>query len=171
MRKIEYNVAYHTLTREAYHNFMETAEKQGLKWANDKKPTQYDVFDRYKKQTAISLTKWGLLYGTAEYFSDKGEKVIKWNISDKHPVIVEHIIRGKKTIVKLSNGKVGTARCHPDDEFDIYEGLRIATARAFGKTECRLCGVVVFYDEAEIQKWSIAAQKAASDWSRKIRGQ
>ena len=44
-----------------------------------------------------------------------------------------HIIRGNKTIVRLSNGKVGIARCNPQDSFDVYEGLRIATARAYGK--------------------------------------
>ena len=134
MRKIEYNEAYHTPTRAAYEDFMETAESQGVKWSSGKKPTQIDVFDKYKKRTAFVLTRWGLQYSSVDFFrSDGYEKIIKWIVSDKYPTITEHIIRGKKTIVKLSNGKVGTARCHPDDEFDIYEGLRIATARAFGK--------------------------------------
>ena len=44
-----------------------------------------------------------------------------------------HIIRGNKTVVRLSNGKVGIAKCNPQDTFDVYEGLRIATARAYGK--------------------------------------
>lgn len=51
----------------------------------------------------------------------------------KKIIITEHVIDGKKTIVKLSNGNVGIAKCSPDDEFDEYEGLRIATARAYGK--------------------------------------
>lgn len=50
----------------------------------------------------------------------------------KKIIITEHVIDGKKTIVKLSNGNVGIAKCSPDDEFDEYEGLRIATARAYG---------------------------------------
>lgn len=50
------------------------------------------------------------------------------------PATIEmHIIRGNKTVVRLSNGKVGIARCNPQDSFDVYEGLRIATARAYGK--------------------------------------
>lgn len=133
MRKIEYNVAYHTPTQAAYHNFMETAEKQGLKWCLGTELTQIDAFNRYTKNTAIVLTKWGLRYAPMEFFEGVGTKVVEWITTDKHPTITEHIIRGNKTIVKLSNGKVGKARCHPDDEFDIYEGLRIATARAFGK--------------------------------------
>ena len=44
-----------------------------------------------------------------------------------------HIVRGNKTVVRLSNGKVGVAKCNPQDTFDVYEGLRIATARAYGK--------------------------------------
>lgn len=51
----------------------------------------------------------------------------------EHPTIVMHLIRDNKTIVKLSNGKVGVAKCSPEDKFDVYEGLRIATARAYGK--------------------------------------
>ena len=52
---------------------------------------------------------------------------------DEPATIETHIIRGNKTIVRLSNGKVGIARCNPQDSFDVYEGLRIATARAYGK--------------------------------------
>lgn len=51
-----------------------------------------------------------------------------------HPVIVKHLIRGNKTIVKLSNGKVGIAQCNPEDKFDASLGAAIATLRAYGKT-------------------------------------
>lgn len=52
---------------------------------------------------------------------------------DNTPTITEHLVRGNKTIVKLSNGKVGIAQCSPEDKFDVYEGLRVATARAYGR--------------------------------------
>lgn len=57
----------------------------------------------------------------------------EWLEVVKNIIITEHVIDGKKTIVKLSNGNVGIAKCSPDDDFDEYEGLRIATARAYGK--------------------------------------
>ena len=57
----------------------------------------------------------------------------EWLEVFKQIIITEHVIDGKKTIVKLSNGNVGIAKCSPDDDFDEYEGLRIATARAYGK--------------------------------------
>lgn len=52
---------------------------------------------------------------------------------DEPATIKMHIIHGNKTVVRLSNGKVGIARCNPQDSFDVYEGLRIAAARAYGK--------------------------------------
>jgi hypothetical protein len=51
----------------------------------------------------------------------------------KQPTIVEHLVKGNKVIVKLSNGKVGVAACSPEDEFDICEGLKLAIDRAYGK--------------------------------------
>lgn len=52
---------------------------------------------------------------------------------DELATIEMHIIRGNKTVVRLSNGKVGVAKCDPQDSFDVYEGLRIAAARAYEK--------------------------------------
>lgn len=60
-------------------------------------------------------------------------EMIEYVEDDKTPTITEHLVRGNKTIVKLSNGKVGIAQCSPEDKFDVYEGLRIATARAYGR--------------------------------------
>ena len=48
------------------------------------------------------------------------------------PAVTEHLVRGNKTIVKLSNGKVGIARCNPADKFDMYAGAALALARAYG---------------------------------------
>lgn len=47
--------------------------------------------------------------------------------------IVMHLIKDGKTVIKLSDGRVGVAFCSPEDTFDEYEGVRLATARAYGK--------------------------------------
>lgn len=60
-------------------------------------------------------------------------EMIEYAEEDTAPTITQHLIRGNKTIVKLSNGKVGIAQCSPEDKFDVYEGLRVATARAYGR--------------------------------------
>ena len=53
--------------------------------------------------------------------------------TESQPTIVEHLVKGNKVIVKLSNGKVGVADCSPEDEFDICEGLKLAIDRAYGR--------------------------------------
>ena len=57
----------------------------------------------------------------------------KIKTEDKPIVIVEHLIRGDKTIIKLSNGKVGIATRGHDEKFDAAIGAAIATLRAYGK--------------------------------------
>ena len=64
----------------------------------------------------------GLAY---EYF-EKDDRML-------HPVIEKHLIKGNKTIIKLSNGKVGIAECNPEDKFDEAIGAAIATLRAYGE--------------------------------------
>lgn len=49
------------------------------------------------------------------------------------PDTIKLIINDRATIVILPDGRKGVAKCHPDEEFDEYEGLRIATARAYSK--------------------------------------
>ena len=67
-------------------------------------------------------------------------EVIAYKVDDHQPVIVEHLIKDRKTIVKLSNGRVGIAQRSPEDKFDIYEGLRIAAARAYEKGSDEIFG-------------------------------
>lgn len=87
----------------------------------DKKPESKEADEMYKQYHESCI--------------DAFRKVCSKAWKDAHPTIVEHLVKDRKTIVKLSNGKVGVAVCSPDDKFDIYEGLRLATERAYGKTE------------------------------------
>ena len=74
---------------------------------------------------------------------DQSENIFGWHWFpemiekkvEEYPTVVEHLVKGNKTIIKLSNGKVGVAACSPEDEFDPYEGFRLASARAYGKEE------------------------------------
>lgn len=79
--------------------------------------------------------------GRAAYMEeDKNESINGWwwyphmieKKVEKYPTVVDHLIKGRKTIVKLSNGKVGIAVCSPEDTFNPYEGFRLASARAYG---------------------------------------
>lgn len=99
------------------------------------------TFGFYKEGDILKVTHiWcdhaGLTFNCEDLFVYESEYVVLENYIPEEPVtIVEHLVKDRKTIVKLSNGKVGVAICSPEDEFDIYEGLRLATERAYGKVE------------------------------------
>lgn len=78
---------------------------------------------------------------TARMKEDKNEAINGWfwyphmiekKVEECPTTVVEHLIKGRKTIVKLSTGKVGIAVCSPEDTFNPYEGFRLASARAYG---------------------------------------
>lgn len=56
----------------------------------------------------------------------------KW-ASGSNPAKYNGFKYESKTVIKLSDGRVGVAFCSPEDTFDEYEGVRLATARAYGK--------------------------------------
>ena len=93
-----------------------------------------------KIMTIREVDKWGC---TVRMKEDKNESIningwfwyphmIEKKVEEYPTTVVEHLIKGRKTIVKLSNGKVGVAVCSPEDTFNPYEGFRLASARAYG---------------------------------------
>lgn len=131
-RKIEPNTAYRTLTREDYDDLMKEAERQGYKWASGSNPANYNGF-KYESKTVICFhDDKRITY--MNFDRCKGNKVPEWHVKKKSEVtIVMHLIKDGKTVIKLSDGRVGVAFCSPEDTFDEYEGVRLATARAYGK--------------------------------------
>ena len=136
-RKIEPNTAYRTLTRENYDDLMKEAERQGYKWASGSNPTKYNGFEKYESKTVICFHNDKCVPKCMTYMSFdrcKGNKIPEWPVKKKTEVtIVMHLIKDGKTVVKLSDGRVGVAFCSPEDTFDEYEGVRLAIARAYGK--------------------------------------
>lgn len=135
-RKIEPNTAYRTLTREDYDDLMKEAERQGYKWASGSNPANYNGF-KYESKTVICFHNDKCRPKRMTYMNFdrcKGNKVPEWHVKKKSEVtIVMHLIKDGKTVIKLSDGRVGVAFCSPEDTFDEYEGVRLATARAYGK--------------------------------------
>lgn len=131
-RKIEPNTAYRTLTREDYDDLMKEAERQGYKWASGSNPANYNGF-KYESKTVICFhDDKRITY--MNFDRCKGNKIPEWHVKKKSDAtIVMHLIKDGKTVVKLSDGRVGVAFCSPEDTFDEYEGVRLATARAYGK--------------------------------------
>lgn len=63
----------------------------------------------------------------------RGETVAKEEKQKKEGFDVK--VEGNKVIVTLGDGRTGEARCHPDDKFDILEGVKVALADIESKTE------------------------------------
>ena len=55
-------------------------------------------------------------------FGNKSAEVISLRDADVYTVRVDD----KNTTVITPDGKTATAKCHPDDEFDVVEGFRVA---------------------------------------------
>ena len=55
-------------------------------------------------------------------FGNKSNSVIPLRAADVYTVRVDD----KNTTVITPDGKTATAKCHPDDEFDVVEGFRVA---------------------------------------------
>lgn len=82
-------------------------EKENMNWKN------YCVeADTYEE----ALRKWQM--GETVAHEEKEQEVTKEDYTVK--------VEGNKTIVTTADGKVGIARCNPEDKFDIVEGIRIA---------------------------------------------
>ena len=64
----------------------------------------------------------------AESLEEAIEKLKKSNIKDCLSMVPEYqiFVNGNKTMVVDKYGRRGISKCHPDDEFDTIEGIRVA---------------------------------------------
>ena len=122
---------------------------------------RYKVGDKVRVKSAEEIRKypksfWGnyivisTIYFNIEMFETCGKVLTikkvyrsfyeveenRWRFDDEvlediNTTISEHLIKGNKTIIKLSNGKVGTANCLPTDKFNEGYGAILAVARAY----------------------------------------
>lgn len=64
----------------------------------------------------------------AESLEEAIEKLKKSNVKDCFSVVPEYqiFVNGNKTMVVDKYGRRGVSKCHPDDEFDTIEGIKVA---------------------------------------------
>ena len=123
--------AYRCKTKKLANQFMKECETIGISVVGAYKPDNFPNSDFKHFVWVIDEGKIRCAYDYSMFVETQVKTIVEYE--GEQPIVVMHLIRGNKTIVKLSNGKVGVAKCSPEDEFDVYEGLRIATARAYGK--------------------------------------
>ena len=106
-------------------------EKQEYRWCNGDKPTRY-----MPPQNTKSLQIWsskdisylrekepysGVISITAKEFLNKGECIVIYR-------------NGSETIaLDKTTGEKAVAKCHPDDEYNLYKGAELALDRLMGK--------------------------------------
>jgi len=127
-------IAVNCRTEEEAKELLAILDKDGYVWSSGRslKKTKWD----YREKTCYGLylpcIQGEVVYGLMGDFG--GYKIISFSDWKKslQPTISEHLIRSNKTIIKLSNGKVGTANCLPANKFNVGVGAVIAVAKAYG---------------------------------------
>lgn len=125
----------HCPTQKEADEFSVLLSSAGYKWGNGDELMFNTRWDIYKDSTCYT---YGVYYASIDFYTMCGHNIIKYKRFKElisSPTITEHLIRDNKVIIKLSNGKVGIAKCSPEDEFDIYKGTTLALARAYGTSE------------------------------------
>lgn len=135
---IEKKIAVKITSRDDMHDFLQMCENKGLKWMDGKKATA--MFNKgMPKRVFISCGFFkpnALTYSeTGEAYKERGTKFVPFsafkNGMDEETI---GVIKRKGNRIQIHIGdKHGSARCSPQDKFDLYTGCRLALDRAFGK--------------------------------------
>ena len=140
-------IGINTRAEQECQEFLKIMDECGFSWCVGKKACDYSPFYLYGKNTVIRYVEsyGGLVYCSKGYYEKQDYKFISYQeflkrinqeflkrVEQDYPTITEHLIRGNNVIIKLSNGKVGVARCNPTDKFDIAIGTELAVKRAYG---------------------------------------
>lgn len=127
--------AIHCPTEKEANEFLALLKSAGYKWGSGNELIFDTNWDDYKDETCYTNRVY---YAEIDFYTMRGHNIIKYKKFKElisSPTITEYLIRDNKVIIKLSNGKVGIAKCSPEDEFDICKGTWLALARAYGTNE------------------------------------
>lgn len=138
---IEKKIVVEITSRDDMHDFLQMCENKGLKWNDGKKATA--MFNKgMPKRVFIGcgfyIDPIALTYSeTGEAYKERGTKFVPFsafkNEMDEETI---GVIKRKGNKIQIHIGdKHGSARCSPQDKFDLYTGCRLALDRAFGKEQ------------------------------------
>ena len=136
---IEKKIVVKITSRYDMHDFLQMCENKGLKWNDGKKATA--MFNKGMPKLVFIgcgffLNPYALTYSkTGEAYKERGTKIVPFsafkNEMDEETI---GVIKRKGDKIQIHIGdKHGSARCSPQDKFDLYTGCRLALDRAFGK--------------------------------------
>lgn len=128
------NVTIYGVTRDNYKRVLEVLEEQGVKWRSGEKPTDRPLFDTV--YTVGLLEDNELTYGEVppNYFSNatRVSAVEFLKGFEFNKIVITR--KGRKVTAEDQDGNRASAKCCPEDDFDFYEGARLALERLEERT-------------------------------------
>lgn len=125
------NVLIYDVTRNNYKRVLEVLEEQGARWLSGGKPTENPTFDEV--YTVGRWRKNELTYGDIPFSSGtrmSAEEFLRKYRGGKITITS----KGRKVTATDQDGNRASARCCPEDNFDFYEGAKLALERLEDKT-------------------------------------
>lgn len=137
--------------------FLKICEEEGLRWNSGDPATRFDPGDG----AAILFGACGSDNLTYSWISQNDRKTIPFSEFDS-PETIGVIKRNGDTITVHMGDLHGTAKCSPDDQFDLYTGCELALRRALG-AEKKESETAVYPCKFEIGKRYKVSVKAATN--------
>lgn len=133
---IEQKIAVSFADRAERIEFLKLCQKAGLRWRRGQSPTHSfaigSLLDRCKIMCGYP-DKRGKYITHSKPGSHKGEGWKTVPFSEFHPEETIGVIKRKGNTITVYMGDLhGTAKCSPDDQFDLYTGCDLALRRAMG---------------------------------------
>ena len=128
--KIEKGNVYHITTERLLKEFLTECANNDYMWNTGLRADKsYKSLNELKDdETCIEINEYGkMYYGTQQYYMtyEKRTPIEYTGSSKEYKLIVED-----PYVTLISpDGKTAIAKCHPDDEFDVFEGIRVAATK------------------------------------------
>lgn len=128
--KIEKGNVYHITTESLLKEFLRECANNGYRWNTGLKPNKsYESLNELNDdETCIEINGSGtMFYGTQHYYMTHEKRTpIEYTGSSKEYKL---IVEDPYVTLISPDGKTAIAKCHPDDEFDVFEGIRVAATK------------------------------------------
>lgn len=133
---IEKKISVSFASREERIEFLKLCQKAGLKWRSGDSPTDSfaigDLLDGHQIECGFGDKRHKYLtYSPAGCSKKEGWKIVPFSEFEREETIGV-IKRNGNTVTVHMCDLHGTAKCSPDDEFDLYIGCELALRRALG---------------------------------------
>lgn len=133
---IEKKIAVTFANRAERIKFLKMCQQAGLRWCGGKLPLDGVAIGGGLDGHQIECGYWDkrgkrLTYSTAGSHKKEGWKTVPFS-EFRHEETIGVIKRNGDTITVHMGDLHGTAKCSPDDQFDLYTGCELALRRALG---------------------------------------